>query len=68
MRTLYLKDLTFYGCTALDDGVFEALVKRIESGAIKPLVAAEFPLEEIVSAQEMFLAKQFTGKIVLQVS
>lgn len=68
LRTLYLKDLSFQGCTGLDDGVFRALVERIESGAIRPLVAAEFPLEEIVAAQEMFLTKRYTGKIVLRVA
>ncbi len=68
VRTLYLKDLSFYGCTALEDGVFAALVERIENGAIKPLVAAEFPLQEIVAAQEMFMTGSYTGKIVLRVS
>ena len=68
VRTLYLKDLTFYGCTVLDSGVFEALVQRIESGAIEPLVAAEFALTDIVAAQEMFLSKAYTGKIVLRVT
>jgi NADPH:quinone reductase-like Zn-dependent oxidoreductase len=67
VRTLYLKDLSFFGCTRLDPGVFEALVKRIESGAVKPLVAATYPLREISAAQEAFAAKGFAGKIVLTV-
>jgi hypothetical protein len=32
------------------------------------LVAAVHPLEDIVSAQQQFLAKQHVGKIVLQVA
>src|SRR5262249_24960055 len=36
MRTLYLKDLTFFGCTFQDDVVFENLVSYIERGEIKP--------------------------------
>ncbi len=32
---------------------------------IKPLIAATFPLAEIVAAQEAFLTKRHVGKIVL---
>ncbi|MTI00080.1 alcohol dehydrogenase family protein [Roseibium sp. RKSG952] len=67
MRTLYLKDLSFFGCTALDAGVFENLVRLIEENRIRPLVAATYPLNEITTAQEAFLAKQHIGKIVLEV-
>lgn len=65
VRTLYLKDLTLFGCTCLGDGVFAGLVRVIESGAIRPVVAATFPLRDIVTAQELFLAKTHVGKIVL---
>lgn len=68
LRTLYLKDLTLFGCTVLDDGVFAALVERIESRAIKPVVAAVFGLDEIVAAQEQFLTKRHVGKIVLSIT
>ena len=65
LRTLYLKDITLFGCTVLDDGVFASLVRTIERGAIRPLVAATFPLERIVDAQTTFLTKSHVGKIVL---
>lgn len=65
VRTLYLKDLTFYGCTFQEDVVFENLVSYIERGEIRPLVSKTFPLSEIAAAQETFLAKTFTGKLVL---
>jgi len=65
LRTLYLKDLRLLGCTVLDPGVFERLVGIIERGEIAPLVAATYPLAEIVAAQREFLAKRHTGKIVL---
>ncbi len=65
VRTLYLKDLTLFGCTCLKPGVFAGLVRAIETGAIKPLIAATFPLSEIVAAQRLFLAKRHVGKIVL---
>ena len=65
LRTMYLKDLTLFGCTVLDDGVFAALVQHIEVGSVAPLIAATYPLNEIVTAQERFLAKGQVGKIVL---
>ncbi|PVB62429.1 alcohol dehydrogenase family protein [Labrenzia sp. 011] len=67
VRTLYLKDLSFFGCTVLDPEVFANLVGRIERGDIRPLVAATFPLREIASAQQAFGEKSHVGKIVLQV-
>ena len=65
VRTLYLKDLTFYGCTFQDDCVFKNLIRYIERGEIQPLVARTFPLSEIVGAQKEFLAKKHVGKLVL---
>ncbi|HHC29706.1 MAG TPA: alcohol dehydrogenase, partial [Rhodobacterales bacterium] len=67
LRQLYIKDLTFFGCTVLDPGVFARLVGRIEHGEIKPLVAMTFPLREIAAAQEAFGEKRHVGKIVLTV-
>lgn len=68
VRTLYLKDLSIYGCTVLEPEVFGNLVRLIETGAIKPLMAATFPLKEINAAQATFADKAYTGKIVLSVA
>jgi len=68
LRTLYLKDLTFFGCTALDPGVFAALIARIERGHIRPLVAETYPLRDIGAAQAAFSEKRHIGKIVLKVA
>ncbi len=65
VRTLYLKDLTLIGCTFQEDVVFENLVDYIERGEIRPLVAKTFPLADIGKAQQVFLEKKFTGKLVL---
>ncbi len=65
VRTLYLKDLSFFGCTVLDREVFPNLIRYIERGEVQPVVAATFPLSEIVKAQQLFLSKKFTGKLVL---
>lgn len=67
VRTLYLKDLTLMGATFQDKIVFENLIGYIERGEISPAVHAVFPLSEIADAQEMFLAKDFVGKIVLTI-
>lgn len=68
VRTLYLKDLSFFGCTVLEPEVFGNLVKRIEAGQIKPLVAETYALKDISVAQETFLKKGYIGKIVLTVA
>lgn len=65
LRSLYLKDLSFFGCTVIEPEVFPNLVKRIESGQIKPLVAMTFALQQIEQAQIAFMEKKHLGKIVL---
>ena len=67
VRTLYLKDLSLFGCTVLEPEVFPNLIDHIESGRISPLVAETFPLEQIADAQAAFLTKKHIGKIVLTV-
>ena len=65
MRTLYLKDLSLFGCTVLEPQVFANLVAYIEEAQIKPVIASVHPLQAIVAAQREFLTKRHTGKIVL---
>lgn len=65
MRTLYLRDLTFFGCTFQDDVVFDNVVRYIETGQIRPVVARTYALADIVQAQEDFIAKKHVGKLVL---
>jgi len=65
LRRLYLKDLTLFGCTTQDAHVFRNLIGYIERGEIKPVVARQYPLHDIATAQEEFLAKRHVGKIVL---
>ena len=65
LRTLYLKDLSLRGCTFQEDEVFANLVSYVEAGAICPVVARTYPLADIVRAQQDFLSKAHTGKLVL---
>ncbi len=68
VRTLYLKDLSLFGCTVLAPEVFANLIEHIEQGRIAPLVAETYPLEKIAEAQTAFLAKNHVGKIVLTIA
>ncbi len=68
VRTLYLKDLSLFGCTVLEPEVFPNLIGHIESGRISPLVAETFPLNQIADAQTAFISKKHIGKIVLTIS
>ncbi len=65
VRTLYLKDLSFFGCTLLEKEVFTNLVGYIERGEIRPALAKTYPLRDIINAQQDFLTKTHTGKLVL---
>ena len=65
VRDLYLKDLSFFGCTYQPRAVFENLIGYIERSEIKPVIAAQYNLREITQAQQRFLEKDFIGKIVL---
>lgn len=68
VRTLYLKDLSFFGCTVLEPQVFSNLVRRIERKEVKPLVAETYPIREIAAAQQAFGEKGYIGKIVLDLT
>ncbi|MBK0400044.1 alcohol dehydrogenase family protein [Limibaculum sp. M0105] len=67
LRTLYLRDLSFFGCTHQPANVFTDLVRYIEAGEIRPVVAATYPLRKLRAAQEAFLTKSHVGKIAISV-
>ncbi|WP_374764843.1 alcohol dehydrogenase family protein [Yunchengibacter salinarum] len=66
LRSLYLKDLSLFGCVSQEDIVFENIIAYANAGDIRPRIAAEYALTDIQKAQEAFLAKNFIGKIVLR--
>lgn len=68
LRIVYLRHLTLIGSTLGTASDFAALVRYIERGAIRPLVAATYPLEQMHAAQTAFDAKGFFGKIVIRVA
>lgn len=65
LRTLYLNDLTLYGCSFTPHKVFAELIQLVNAGRVKPLVSQTYPLSEINRAQEEFSAKKYAGKLVL---
>ncbi|MGI9390212.1 MAG: alcohol dehydrogenase family protein [Boseongicola sp.] len=65
LRTFYLRDLTFTGSTVIDPDVTKRLVAYIESGTIKPALAATYPLDKLHEAQQAFIDKRHTGNIVV---
>jgi NADPH:quinone reductase-like Zn-dependent oxidoreductase len=65
VRTLYLKDLSLFGCTVLGETVFRNLICRIESGDVRPVVSKSFSLAQIPEAQRQFESKTHIGKFVV---
>ena len=65
LRQLIYKDLQFTGATVVPPGTFARLVGYIEAGRLKPLLAATYPLRDLASAQEAFMAKRHVGNIVV---
>lgn len=65
LRTLYLKNLSFFGSTVYLPETFPRLIEILHEGGLKPAVAATRPLSEIRQAQEAFLQKTHVGSMVL---
>ena len=68
LRAFYLRDLVFTGATVPAPGVFSDLVGYVERGEIRPVLAATYPLDQLVAAQEAFIAKRHTGNIAVTVT
>lgn len=65
LRTLYLRDLSLLGSTVMPPGLFADLVSCVETGQLRPTVAAVLPFDRVRDAQERFLSRGHVGKIVL---
>ncbi len=68
LRTLYLRDLSLFGCTHQPASVFTNLVNYIEAGEVRPVLAGTYKLQELRAAQEAFLSKSHVGKIGIDVA
>ncbi len=65
LRQLVYKDLQLTGATICPAGTMHRIVKMIEASALKPLLAARYPLQELAKAQQVFLQKSHVGNIVV---
>ena len=66
LRTLYLKNLEFYGSTAYRRDTFPALLQMLSEEGLRPIVHSEWPLAQIADAQQAFLSKSHVGSLVLR--
>lgn len=67
LRVFYLRDLTLLGSTVPPPGAFADVVRYIERGEVRPLLAQTFPLEKLREAQRAFIAKKHFGNIAVTV-
>ncbi len=65
LRTLYLKHQHLTGSTLGTQADFANLVRHINHGQLRPLVAATYPLDRLPQAQTAFLEKKHFGKFVI---
>jgi alcohol dehydrogenase len=65
LRTVYLNDLTLYGCTYQPREVFAGLVTLINTAQVRPVVSQTYPMREIARAQADLASGRFPGKLVL---
>ncbi|WP_459850759.1 alcohol dehydrogenase family protein [Dongia sp. agr-C8] len=65
LRTLYLKNLSFFGSAVYLRSSFPRLIEMVVAGRITPFTARTWPLAEIHAAQTAFLEKNHVGNLVL---
>ncbi|HZZ05575.1 alcohol dehydrogenase family protein [Paraburkholderia sp.] len=65
LRTMYLKQLQLNGSSQGTRAAFKRVLDYIQSGTIKPVLAATYPLSKFHEAQTQFMAKRFVGNIVV---
>ena len=65
LRTMYLKHLELHGSSQGTRAAFRRVVRYIEEGSIRPLLAGVYRLSEFHAAQRAFMAKGFVGNLVV---
>ncbi|SFF38366.1 Zinc-binding dehydrogenase [Blastococcus tunisiensis] len=65
VRRLYLANLALIGSTMHTPRIFELLVDLARRGAVRPVVAATFRLEEVPEAQRQLERRAHVGKLVV---
>jgi NADPH:quinone reductase-like Zn-dependent oxidoreductase len=67
LRLVYLEQRRIIGSTMHTREHFARLVELARAGAVRPVVASRYPLEEIHTAQRALRASGTVGKVVLEV-
>lgn len=65
LRPLCLRDLTVTGSTVIEPEGMPNLVRHIEAGEVRPILAAAYRLEGLRAAQAAFIEKRHTGDTVV---
>lgn len=65
LRRIYLRHRKLIGSTMHTQETFARLVDLAREGAVSPMVADTYPLDQIHAAQQRFESKDFVGKLVL---
>jgi NADPH:quinone reductase-like Zn-dependent oxidoreductase len=65
LRTMYLKHLELHGSSQGTRGAFRRLVRYIEEGKLRPILAGTYKLSNFHTAQRAFMDKRFVGKLVV---
>ncbi len=65
LRWLIYGDLNMAGATVCPPGTFARVVTAVEAGTLRPVLAATYPLADLVKAQKAFLTKAHIGNIVV---
>lgn len=69
LRELIYRDVEVIGVGSLaSDRSVRAVLDELRSGALRPVVAATYPLERLVDAQRTFLAREELGRVVVTTS
>jgi NADPH:quinone reductase-like Zn-dependent oxidoreductase len=68
LRQMIYKDLQLTGATIVPPGTMQRIVRLIEQGLLRPVLARTFALRDLAEAQEVFMAKKHVGNIVVTMS
>jgi len=66
VRRLYLHNIGFIGSSMHTPAHFRHLMDMAETGALTPVIAAAYPLDQAAEAQEALAGRTHVGKIVLR--
>jgi NADPH:quinone reductase-like Zn-dependent oxidoreductase len=65
VRRLYLANLALVGSTMHTPHIFDLLVGLARDGAVRPVIAATFGLDEVAEAQRQLAQRRHVGKLVV---